>query len=180
MGKKLVKYKTIIFGEYHGQPIEWYIIDTAPQKELIISKYGLDSVIYSKDKCKSWSESDLRQWCKQFYSEAFSTTQRMMIEDTVLTDGDNLCIDKLYVLSLSEAKLYFENAEEKEVQATDYALTRGVFKGKRGNCRWWLRSEDNITVFAAGASPNNEFNYVEVEVDNSFPAVRPTCWIKTE
>ncbi len=177
MEGKLIKYKTIILGEYHGQPIEWYIIDKAPQKVLIISKYGLDSVIYSTTKCKSWGESNLRQWCKQFYGEVFSMSQRTKIEETLLSDGDNQFLDQVFVLSLSEAKKYFENAEEKEVQATDYALSRGVYKGRRGNCRWWLRSEDGISLFAAGASPNNEFNYVEVEADSSFPAVRPTCWI---
>lgn len=51
----------------------------------------------------------------------------------------NSTYDKLYLLSYSEAKLYFNSADDRKTYATDYAISKRTINYESG-CYWWLRS----------------------------------------
>lgn len=87
----LKRFDTFSFGSYYKnsaklEPIEWIVLDNQENNRILaISKYGLDSVCFSKDFDKdslyssvvSWAQSDLRKWLNnEFYNLAFSDAEK--------------------------------------------------------------------------------------------------------
>lgn len=180
---------TIEFGEYEKDQIEWKVLDVQGNKALLISKYGLDCKAYN-DECKAvtWEDCSLRKWLNDdFYNEAFTDEMKNMIIDSEITadknpvyttDPGNNTTDKLFLLSIPEAKKYFESDEERECKPTVYAVKNGVtVNDSNNNCWWWLRSPGYGSDGAAYVYRNGAVYVRGSNVDCSYGAVRPALWI---
>lgn len=122
------KIGTIIkFGKYEQdnntgngkEAIEWIVLDERSDGSLlVISRYGLDQVAYSKDyKAVTWETSQIRTWLNStFMNTAFTSAEQSRVQSVTLTNennpwtgtyGGNNTTDKVFLLSYKEAKAYF-------------------------------------------------------------------------
>ncbi len=194
-----------------GEAIEWQVlnVDEASGMALLISRFGLDVQPYHKDSSDvTWETSSLREWLNdQFLNAAFTKEERAAIVMTEVdnsgsqgysrwnSDGGNDTLDKVFLLSYTEANYYFDvqyngrkgsgdNAEAR-VAPTAYAKMKGAvvsvnvktLEGQSAG-RWWLRSPGNSQSYALyihtnGAPENSAVNVTSV-------CVRPAIWISLD
>lgn len=183
----------IKFGHYeqkgtldYKEDIEWIVLDVKDDKIFVISKYALKLAPfheYVTDKNVSWSNSTIRSWLNNdFFEIAFSNNERDVVCTTTLNTGDE---DKVFLLSASEAKQYFDSDTERICDAID-----GYGKDELlSNRVWWLRSpgENSGTIacvngngeidYEGTAVANNGFNY-NLSYANEW-RVRPALWINS-
>ena len=124
----------VTFGQYEQdndltngpEPIEWIVLDyDAPNdRSMLISKYGLDTIMYDAWSTKRdvvWEDCIARKWLNQFFLySAFNEEERKAIPLTEVDNSDSLKAnlnnkmtevnntqDRVFLLSRSEAELYF-------------------------------------------------------------------------
>ena len=175
-----------------SEPIEWLILDKQGSKVLVISKYGLDTRSYDDGWGKvTWEMCGLREWLNgEFYNKAFSAAEREQIEETVVrsenkeeygSEAGSDTMDKIFLLSVSEAEIFFELNDDRICYPTEYALAKGAgieeLMNKGWGCEWWLRSPidpswaaGDVTEYGWVSSYSNPF------YDFDF-CVRPALWI---
>jgi hypothetical protein len=100
------------FGEH-----DWRILASEDGKVLLIAERILEQRAFcSKDGQVLWETSDIREYLNSSFYESFSEGDRTRIVETVLqnegnpwfqTDGGSKTSDKIFLLSLEEAVLYF-------------------------------------------------------------------------
>ena len=187
----------IEFGSYEqdgdrstgSESIEWLVLDKEDDKILVISKYALDCKPYNEeDKNITWEKCTLRAWLNDdFLNGAFTEDEIRQIPIVTVsigenpyysTDPGNVTHDKIFLLSINEAKTYFKSDKERECKSTEYAVDNGAWVDEEnGNCWWWLRSpglyQSNGTIaFTDGAiGEYGDRAYVSIY------AVRPAMWI---
>ncbi len=167
------KGDTIIFGSYEQdnnlrngeEDIEWSVLDVNDGKALIISKYVLDRIQYSRicDDDWSWERCGLRKWLNySFYRNAFSDAQKTYIKETLLDnskyeDGEKWymeseinTLDYVFCLSLSDILKYYNFSFRDEewdaryshellTASTLYAESKGLLTHRfDDNDRNWL------------------------------------------
>lgn len=159
-----VKGSIVEFGEYEQdgnlsngkEKIEWIVLDVQEGKSLLLSKYGLDVGDYYSDsdmrsQNKSWETCYLREWLNStFINSAFTIEEQSYILESLVDNSSkqfpfwkykSSCddtIDRIFLLSILEAKKYFEFEEDRLLQATPYALSKNP-EGINGCYYWWLR-----------------------------------------
>lgn len=180
-----------------NEEIEWRVLAKEDDKVLLISRYALDCKQYHDSyEETSWETCTLRSWLNNdFMSAAFSDDEQAMIETTALkaavnpgTDADpgNDTEDKIFVLSIDDAKVYFATDEDRMCTATDYAEANGVelspsYKADgKAAAQWWLRAPGKNESFATYVYPfgtvytyGNGVNYVVI-------GVRPAMWVSVK
>lgn len=68
-------------------PVEWYVIQVAEQRILLLSRYILDVSTYNEE----WRESGIRRWLNSdFYDAAFSDEEKSRIQETVLLNDSSV------------------------------------------------------------------------------------------
>ena len=189
----------IYFGTYEQdnnfsngkEEIEWRVLEKDENgRMLVVSKYALDCRSYhSSVKQITWEDSDIRSWLNNdFYSNVFSSSEKSAVktvtnENTGNSDfnvnGGNKTSDKIFILSIDEAKRYLPNNIDRMCQATKYAESKGTeLDSLTHNCRWWLRSPGS-TLYSAASVKIDGFILnmgTPVSVDKAF--VRPAMWIE--
>ena len=189
----------IYFGTYEQdgdtsngeEAIEWLVLSEEGNKKLLISRYVLDCQRYNETETDiTWETCSLRKWLNEtFINSAFNVEEQSKIissevvaEDnpSYSTPSGNNTIDKIFLLSVLEAKEFFISDEDRQCFATTYSSNRGVDKSNNGNCDWWLRtpgyySNSASFVYLNGAL-KNDGAYVQV----SFIGVRPALWVSFE
>ena len=189
----------IYFGTYEQdnnfsngkEEIEWRVLEKDENgRMLVVSKYALDCRNYhSSVKQITWEDSDIRSWLNNdFYSNAFASSEKSAVktvtnENTGNSDfnvnGGNKTSDKIFILSIDEAKRYLPNNIDRMCQATKYAESKGTeLDSLTHNCRWWLRSPGS-TLYSAASVKIDGFILnmgTPVSVDKAF--VRPAMWIE--
>lgn len=170
-------------GQYDSVPIEWMVLEKNEDRALLISKYTLKLGCFdSKGGNTRWESCSLRKWLNEtFYSEAFSDQEQEMILtcdvppcDSVFyrgTPGETVK-DKLFLLSISEAKQYFANDEDRIC----YLGPKSPDPDKP--YYWWLRS-----MGASEENPSMVRDTGEIYDLGSFPehnmyTIRPAMWIR--
>lgn len=163
----------------------------------MISRYGLDCKLYHHEKADiTWENCDLRKWLNgEFFRNAFSEEEQKKIVLTKLvndsnpeygTSGGNSTEDRVFCLSLEEAKSLFDGDEARKCVPTSYAAEKGCDKSKislvdgRGCCSWWLRTpnrtqKDVLTTDEHGRLGSGTL-YVW-DIDSKSIAVRPVIWV---
>ena len=190
----------VFFGSYEQdnntsngkEEIEWLVLDVEDGKALVISKYALDCQPYNTLYTNvTWETCTLRNWLNgTFYNSAFSSGEKSNIvtsylsaEDNYGTDAGNSTNDKIFLLSISEAKKYFSLNSARQCKPTAYAKAQGTStSGFYGNCLWWLRSPgyyqyDASYVLSDGFVDDRGFGD-SVYYGNY--GVRPALWINLE
>ena len=197
-GHNVVVGDIIKFGTYeqdnntaNGQEeIEWIVLDKKDGKALLISKYGLDCQPYNTSRTSvTWEICTLRSWLNStFYTTAFNADQQSMIASTTLTnpdnpefgtEGGNNTNDKVFLLSIAEAKQYFASNTARMLTATAYAKAKGAYV-YNGSSSWWLRSPGSSSCGAACVLYVGSVSYGGIGVDYDGRAVRPALWINLE
>ena len=165
---------SIFFGSYEQdnnaldgkEDIEWQVLKKENNKVMLISKYILDFQQYNiTNATTTWEDCSLRKWLNEdFINEAFDSDEQDRIllsgvgadkNPDYLTSPGNNTTDKIFLLSIVEAKKLFGSNEERQCKATAYSCTKGE-ADETNNCNWWLRS------------PGYRSNYAVIVLDTGF------------
>ena len=189
----------ITFGTYEQdnktangkEEIEWKVLDKDENgKMFVVSRYALDCRHYhSKIEQVTWETSDIRSWLNNdFYSTAFTKSERAKIKTTTLenrdnadynTDGGNDTKDKVFLLSIDEAKAYLPSTVERVCIATKYAESQGSqLESLTRSCRWWLRSPGSTLYNASFVKLDGFILQLGTPVSVEKRSVRPAMWIE--
>ena len=176
------------------EPIEWIILEMQEGRCLLLSRYGLDAMPYNTASADvTWEQCSLRSWLNgEFLDSAFSGEERAAILLTdvdnsaskgfagYLTDGGPMTADWVFLLSWSEADLYFSGNLAKLCAPTAWAVSRGAWTSSsytadgKPACSWWLRSPglDQSDAMRAG-----NIAYRRDDVSATRNCVRPALWL---
>jgi len=198
----------------YADEIEWYVLNQKDSKILLLSKYVLDTKPYHEENTEvTWEKSSIREWLNStFYNFAFSDEEKKYICKTKLANNDNekygteggqSTVDQVFLLSIEEAKEYFnftydseslDGFEEYSESAlderligvvTDYAILNGassylIEEGSEECSTWWyLRSMGGNNKIPAIVEPwgyINAHGYPSFFVDTP-NGVRPAIWV---
>lgn len=193
---------TVSFGEYEKEKIEWQVLEKNKNKALLISKKSLDVQTYNEElKDITWEKCTLRKWLnKEFIQEAFNDKESKRIQNSKIknednkefkTEGGKNTTDKVFLLSIDEAKKYFKTDKKRKAGITNYGIKRiAELEGKteedikaeifsEDNKRvYWLRSSGCSQFGAADVRSDGSVNGCGVNVSSSTVGVRPVIWVK--
>jgi len=188
---------TVCFGSYPvekdgpKESIEWIVLERDRNSVKLISKYALDCVAYSNEYANvTWEESDLRKWLNtEFVDNAFTKTEKSMIPytsvkvdkvDNIYANHGNNTSDKVFLLSATEAKLYFESDKDRQCKATPYAVSRGAYvNAENGNSWYWLRTPGwaPMAYCQTDVKDKGDISLVGDSVEHTDNGVRPVIWV---
>lgn len=190
---------TIFFGNYEQdnktangkEEIEWRVLEKdADGKMLLVSRYALDCRQYHNSVGQvTWETSDIRHWLNnEFLSTAFTNAQKKNIKSTTIenrdnadynTDGGNDTKDRIFLLSIDEAKAYMPSTVERVCVATKYAESQGSqLESLTRSCRWWLRSPGSTPYSASSVKLDGFILQLGTPVGVEKRSVRPAMWIE--
>lgn len=197
------KYESKGFGRYPitqgGKPegIKWKILKSDGNKALIITEKAIECMKYNeKYEPINWSECTLRKWLNdEFLNKAFTEEERSLIinssisnksmDEDVEIDWGLDTTDRIFLLSVYEAEMYFESEEDRCAIPTKLAKAKGAYVEdcgeNKGNTSWWLRSlgyDDDTS--ASIVSYDGYIDDIGYSVNDEEVAIRPALWIKLE
>ena len=186
----------VFFGEYEQdndtsngkEKIEWLVLEVKDGKVLVISKYALDFALYNtSNDSVTWETCSARKWLnKEFLNAAFSAEEKAMIPTVIVsadknpnysTDPGSATRDKVFLLSISEAEMYFDSASARVCKPTAYAVAKGVHAYNTGNCQYWLRSPGRYEKYAACILDMGSVSLYGDAAISYGNAIRPAIWI---
>lgn len=185
--------KTILFGAYEQdnniangkEDIEWMVLARDNDRILLVSKYALDCQPFNLKTINEisngalWSDCSLRKWLNTtFLNEAFSTEEQSYISITTYLGSDDT--DKVFLLSIPEAKNYFDTDSDRQCQGTEYCFAQGAYNVGNNNCWWWLQSQGWYSRQAAYVDSRGSVNKNGNDVGAGSHAVRPALWLNLE
>ena len=125
-GEGLVEFGSYPFDEDgNRKPIKWTVLKREGEKVFLLSTFGLDAKRYNERlKIVTWDNCTLRKWLnEEFFYFAFSDEeQHRIITTKVTTPGWDDTVDKVFLLSVSEAMKYLKTDYERKVVPTSYAV----------------------------------------------------------
>lgn len=195
----------VYFGKYEqdndasngAEDIEWIVLAKKEDSCLVVSKYALDCKPYNEtNESVTWRTSSLRNWLNDdFLNKAFSEEEINQIPTAQVAADKNpnystnpgvATSDKIFLLSIKEAKQFFTTDEARRCAPTDYAKAQGQYTsfGYRtvsgaAACLWWLRSPGNDQSYAAYVYGDGDVYYLGRSVNRDNGSVRPALWIST-
>lgn len=180
---------TFTFGTYGGEAISWRVLDYEDGNYFVIAENSLKSIKYNETEADvTWETCTLRSWLNNdFYNEAFSQEEQNHIVLTnvvadpnthVSSSAGNDTQEKIYVLSVNEAKTYFESGDDRICYPTAFALADGAHVNDNGASWWWLRSPGDTQSDATLVYGDGAVDYGGVDVDDTLVSVRPVMWIE--
>ncbi len=129
-------------------------------------------------------------------NNAFSAQEQALIQSTTVsadknpdysTAPGNAITDKVFLLSITEAKKYFDSDEARRCAPTAYAIAQGAwandsYKTADGDavCWWWLRSPGTYQYDAACVGVGGAVYLLGDYVDLGDGCVRPTIWVSID
>lgn len=181
----------VYFGSYKqnsGQEmIEWLVLDKQKDKVLVISNKCLDCQPYHTEReGVTWETCSLRAWLNStFINEAFTADEQTLIVPTTVkttsdqkdVDGGNDTTDQIFLLSSEEAEQYFPSNEERQSEATLYAMEQGAYVNDKNQYNWWwLRSPGFSNSSAKSVDYNGEISQLGSTITRAY-TVRPVMWL---
>ncbi|MCL1823304.1 MAG: DUF6273 domain-containing protein [Oscillospiraceae bacterium] len=168
-------YDIIQFGGYN-----WRVLEVRDEKILIIRENLLDRkpLTYHKDGSSiTWENSSIRNYLNnEYFNNAFTLEeQTRIIETTVINEnnaisdiaGGNDTTDKIFLLSINEAKSYFSNE-----------VLRIAYYANGEDSSWWLRSPGYIgDNHAAVVYADGRIGSSGIYVSNYGIGIRPALWL---
>ena len=161
----------------HFGGIFWRVLDVQDGKAFIISEDILETRPYhSPGGDITWEHSTLRAYLNSEFLSSFSQADQARISETTVinkknptydTPGGNNTVDKIFLLSIDEARTYFANDSARIAYDSD---GEAVW--------WWLRSPDHAG-YAADVDINGSiysgYNFVDYN-----GGVRPALWLNLQ
>ncbi len=202
----LKKNDELTFGRYEQdnssldglEPIEWVVLfaNRTEGKVLLISKYLLDYQPFNQKECSTWEDSSVRQWLNaEFLNTAFTATEQQVILPSTEISKNNSIISladynhaqfesMVWLLSIEEAKHFFNNDLDRSCSPTNYAIAQGVYAAKyleiydEPTAWWMLRSnrywsEENVDCVTSLGSFSNGNMTERI-------AIRPCIWVEAK
>lgn len=152
----------------------WRVLDVQPGRALLLSELILNKLPFNADYDDvRWAACSLRAYLNDGFLSHFSAEVQARLLTVHLDDGltagvagnETPCLDRVFLLSTSEAVLYLASDLER---ATTY----------QGNAKpWWLRSK-GIGCHAAFVGSDGVINTHGYRVDNPHCGVRPAIWVR--
>ena len=186
--------QTVCFGSYEQgngkEPIEWSVLEVKEGRALLLSRFGLDSKPFNPEyKSVSWASCSLRRWLNNtFLKLAFTESEREKIIEAMVpaeknpthgTSSGRATLNKVFLLSLSEASEYFATDAERVCEPTVYARKKGAYVSEESvGAWWWLRTAGAGTPFATAVDNNGMTVVYGYEVERATLSVRPALWVK--
>ncbi|MCR5565978.1 MAG: DUF6273 domain-containing protein [Clostridiales bacterium] len=178
-------------------PVSWQVIDKKDGRVLLISKEGLLCMQFFPrlakwDETIAWEKSSLRGWLNgEFVEKCFSPEEKAVIAETdVPADPNpthtkinpgNATKDKVFLLSVLEAKKYFPTKDSRKCPRTRFAASLGAWTSDgpdTGNACWWLRTPGYSQSRAAYVGTDGELLDGGVDIDDSTTCcIRPAIWV---
>ena len=191
---------SVKFGNYKQtrdgdiKEIEWYVIKKESNKVMLISKYCLDAKAFYDytPATYGWEYSSIRSWLNYtFYNDAFDSEEKSLILSSTLQNSNNSfgygknndTTDKVFLLSVSEARNLLEPLNLLEAETTKY------FKTLNSNSFYFLRTvgkfetDNNFTKYNIALVVGNSIHEEGLcgknlgDDFNGKCAIRPVVWI---
>ena len=183
--------RSLFYGFYNNEAIEWIILDKKGDYLLLLSKYALDLLPYNESLTgATWEDCSLRKWLNgTFLESAFKGHFRENIVTTKVQGeinpkyktipGNDITVndteDKIFLLSLSEVQKYLNSDSLRQSKLIDYNSEQ-----QNGQAVWWwLRSLGKNSLFAAGVSSEGFLAYYGINVNRS-AGIRPAMWVSLQ
>ncbi|MBQ1554061.1 MAG: hypothetical protein IIZ68_01250, partial [Clostridia bacterium] len=191
--RSFVQYPQGANGEV--QPLVWRVLAVENGRALLITEKLIDCVKYhTKRTDVTWETCTLRQWMnRDFIHKAFSSSEQTQIATVTNqnpnnpeygTKGGKVTKDKVFALSIDEAKKYFRDDDDRMAAPTGYAKKQGCYVSVKYSLStgektgwWWLRSPGNYGVSAAGVLVDGSIDQHGSYVNFIKVAVRPAFWL---
>ncbi len=176
------------------EPIQWLILDRIGDQLLLLSSSALEAKPYHTESfaAVTWEESTLREWLNgYFYTTAFDQAEQKTIpavrnqnpdQSAVGTEGGADTLDRVFLLSEAEAKIYFGNEIDQDTigtaRATQFVSHQDIETDEEGRVCWWLRSP-GVYPYSAQFVDQDGKIYLSgayTDIDYQF-AVRPALWL---
>ena len=193
----------VLFGVYEqdndsataSEPIEWQVLAVEDGKALLISRYSLDSRQFNSEwTVCTWAECSLRTWLnEEFLQTAFTAEEQAALLDTLVSTPANMSYktsggpdvtDKLFILSVEEARQYLKSGPARKAQATPLAVEQQIFVkqtgANAGNSPWWLRSMGQGSNSAVYVKEDGNILFKGIDVDYYSNGVRPVMWVSLD
>ena len=191
----------VYWGEYEQdnvqsngpEAIAWRVLVVKNSQLLLLADKILDVKPYNtKMEAVTWETCTLRSWLNsEFLNAAFSNREQEAIcvtdvqnsdNTTYKTEGGKNTADKIFLLSIDEAKNYFLNNEQRVANETRYAQKQGEESKFYFDGWWFLRSPGFDSTMAAIICGENIVGEVGTILDDGVPvfhddAIRPAFWI---
>ena len=164
-----------------AEPIEWIIVKREGTRAMVLSKYVLNAMKYSRFDTATWESSEIRRWLNDdFFNTAFTQEEEDVIAQRHVELGSlwNDLQDKVFLMCREDVEAVWPELEGRAAQATPYALSKEMpYTNEKGECRWWL------------CFPNNRKKGDSVRYDGKFSSdpvktytlgVRPAMWINLD
>jgi len=194
---------TVYFGSYEQdndtkngkEDVAWIVLAKEQKRILVISKYGLDAAsFHNKQEAVTWNNCSLRKWLNsKFIETAFTPAEQKQLVPAIVKaqknpkyeiDPGKDTKDRVFLLSIDEAKQYFQTDPQRKCTPTYYAYKRGVAVTNENNtmlCWWWLRNPGGEPDYAAFVNLQGVIHEYGSNVYNyKTSAVRPAMWIETK
>ena len=187
---------TLTFGRYEQdndpgngpEPIEWQVLAVEKDRALLISRYGLDVKPYNEKQADiTWETCTLRSWLNgEFYEKAFGVEEKVWIRKTANQNPDNPdhgtvggeeTEDRIFLLSIDEAREYFGDYEARQCRCTGYAGKNGAYAGPYNNTRWWLRTPGFNSLLETVVGSDGDIYTSGFSISAASVAVRPAFWL---
>lgn len=176
------------------EAIEWLVLEKEGDKILVLSKLGLDSDLFNRTyKPVTWETCTIRDWCKGFYDDAFTSEEQESILLSTLQPGTcpaedcdkgNATEDHVFLLSLDEVTAYVKENGQLDPDAllcrpTEYAVQEaGAYKNGTGHGWWWLRTSTNNNCYACSVNSDGTIDLSKGTVTSPNAAIRPAMWLQ--
>ncbi len=176
------------------EAIVWQVLDIQDERALVISTVCLDVQPYHEESTYvTWENCSLREWLNgEFFDNAFSDKEKAQIPYVTVesednpqhnTYGGNNTVDRVFLLSFSEAQDYFVNAEALRCGASAYAAEKlasaGYVTDEGWVKSWTFRSpgKTNARLSGYGFYEENGLDLDGNSVTFDYSGVRPVMWV---
>jgi len=172
-----VKNKIYTMGHWNDEPLEWLVLEVLPDRALLITKDCLLQAPYNKEQVNTtWEECSLRkevlpQLLEQIFYEDIERDRVLLWKNRnpnnlrYNTAGGTDTDDKLFILSIDEARQYFPDNEARIAYLNGEAVW------------WWLRSPGYYGYFASIVLLDGYVHVNGYDESSSAGGVRPAFWL---
>ena len=160
-------------GTYNGKALEWDVlaVDTKNEKVLLFLDGHVGEWVFENGDSPSWQTSSIRAKLNgDFFNEVFTDEEKADILQTTVknpansrfsTSGGADTIDRLFLLSESEADTYFTEDEDRRLPGSE---------------QWYLRTPGEYSDYFMLITDSGSLYYTGADSENSY-FIRPAFWL---
>jgi len=156
---------------------DWRVLEVQSDRALILHETVIVNQSYHHIfEDVTWETSSSRAWLNGEFLDDFSAADRARIQETYVVNSDNPqygtsggynTMDKIFLLSIDEVRMYFEDRYDRTALNGTSAVS------------WWLRSPGHLSNHAARVGNAGHLTDHGNNVDTLF-GVRPALWLCLE